>query len=254
MRKIVLLLTSVAIGSIFTCCDKQRGQYSYPNNEKISKSNGEPIDSLSFFFPIKLVFSDSTLETGLDTFRLQWYSSQLFPSMEPVLFNYYLGRDIYRLSWLRSFHEPVFLTLYKNGGKVWMTVKQLDRQPDFMPTRIIPQFALPKVGEPYDTTRKIEELNSYPIQPPDRHANLKVNQTKVLSMSEWNEFESRLRRAGYWTMAPTQDVLGLDGSEWIIEAHFRNKYHVVDRWSPEDRYKEAGVYLIKLSGLNEDIY
>ncbi|HMG91754.1 MAG TPA: hypothetical protein VK589_16965, partial [Chryseolinea sp.] len=213
----------------------------------------EPIDSLSYFFPTELTYRDSLVKTGLDTFNLNWYSSQLFPTKEPILFNNYLGHDIYRFTWLRSFHNPVVLTIHKKDDKVWLTVKKLDRHPQFMPTRIITDLIPPKVGEPYDTTKRID-FEKYPIKQPDRHANLAINEMKSLSASEWNEFESMLTKIDYWNMRPTQKSFGLDGAQWIIEAHSLHKYWFVDRWSPEDDYKQAGLYLIKLSGLDEEIY
>jgi hypothetical protein len=50
------------------------------------------------------------------------------------------------------------------------------------------------------------------------------------------------------------DSSGIDGSEWTIEAHFKNKYWFVNRWSPDDNFKTAGEYLIRKSGINEEIY
>jgi hypothetical protein len=253
MERFLSLITLILIGLLLWKCGEKETRYIYPEITNFSKPNGEPIDSLSYFLPAELNYGDTLVKTGLDTFNLNWYSSQLFPTKEPILFNYYLGHDIYRLTWLRSFHNPVVLTINKKDDKFWLTIKKLDRRPQFMPTRNITDFVFPKVGEPYDTTKKID-LDKYPIIQPDRHANLVVNEIKSLSATEWNEFESLLTKTNYCTMSPTQDFFGLDGAQWIIEAHSLHKYWLVDRRSPEDNYKRAGLYLIKLSGLDEKIY
>lgn len=253
MERLVSLYLITIVGQLFFGCGEHETRYLYPESASFSKPNGQPKDSASYFFPTELNFGDSVVKTGLDTFNLNWYSSQLFPTKEPILFNYYLGHDIYRFTWLRSFDNPVVLTINKKDDKVWLTVKKLDRHPQFMPTRVIADFVPPKFGEPYDTTKKMD-LDKYPIEQPDRHANLEINETKSLTATEWNEFENLLTKTNYWTMSPTQESFGLDGAQWIIEAHFLNKYWLVDRWSPEDNYKQVGLYLIKLSGLDEEIY
>ncbi|WP_143164752.1 hypothetical protein [Chryseolinea serpens] len=76
-----------------------------------------------------------------------------------------------------------------------------------------------------------------------------------LTSTDWRNFEELLISCGYWKMTP-YDIrkLGFDGSQWIIEASFEDKYWMVDRWSPKGCFKECGEYLIKLSGLQEDIY
>ena len=238
--------------ALYSCGDITH-EYIYPENVNISNANGEPVDSLSFFFPLKLNYKDSLIKTDLDTFDLMRYSSQLFPSKEPILFNYYLGHEIYRFIWLQSFDNPIILTLNKKADDIWLTIKKLDRQPEYIATQVIQFVYPPKAGKPYDSTKKID-LDKYPIRQPNRKAKLAVNRTKKLSEAEWNEFERILARVGYWEMSPTQRIIGIDGSQWIIEAHAEHKYWIVDRWSPEDDYKEAGLYLINLSGLlNEEI-
>ena len=47
--------------------------------------------------------------------------------------------------------------------------------------------------------------------------------------------------------------MGRDGSQWVLEGVRDNRYHIVDRWSPENsEYREACTYLLKLSGMDED--
>lgn len=71
-------------------------------------------DSLTFYYPTLIKTDSRNIETGIDTFKLNWYSSALYCANEPVLYNYYQGHDIYRFLWLRSFHRPVVFSLHKN--------------------------------------------------------------------------------------------------------------------------------------------
>lgn len=198
------------------------------------------------------------IQTKLDSFRLNWYSSQLYPSKERVLYNYYQGQNIYRLTWLRAFDNPVIITLYKEGKKVWLTVKKLDRQPSFMKTVYRIGFHLPKTKDKKHPKFNPEDFKSSArdsVVLPNRLANLLINERKELTIKDWETFEQLLNSCNYWHMTPYSDERpGLDGSQWIIEASFADKYWLVDRWTPRDCFKNCGEYLIKLSGLTEEIY
>ena len=67
-------------------------------------------DSLAFYFPIN-IFSDIP---RADSFVQNWYSSALYSFKEPVLSQSFVGHDIYRFVWLRSFHRPVVFTLHQS--------------------------------------------------------------------------------------------------------------------------------------------
>jgi hypothetical protein len=47
------------------------------------------------------------------------------------------------------------------------------------------------------------------------------------------------------------EVIGLDGTHWVLEGADRDRYHVVDRWFVEDypAYERACLCLVELSGL-----
>jgi hypothetical protein len=142
------------------------------------------------------------------------------------------------LTWLRSFDNPIVIAIQLQNEKVWLTVKKLDRHPQFIPTRIITD--LPKPGKLYDTTEMID-VEKYLLRQPDRSANIIVDEIKTLSARKWNEV--MLVKANYWTRSPTQESFRLDGFQWIIEAHSLDAYWLVDRWSPDDEYKSAGPFI-----------
>jgi hypothetical protein len=199
----------------FSCSRGQadKWHYSYLKNSELSDSAGMPIDSLTFYFP-SCIQKDSVIETGLDTFELNWYSSALYSFREPLLYNYYLGHDVYRFLWLRSFHRPMVFSLHKEKKNVWLITKELDKQSAF----------------------------------------IIFNQTTQLSLKEWREFESLLAQCSFWTMPPSKINSGKDGSEWIIEGHLCHRYWLVNRWSPKDDFALVGKYLIEKSGVDEEIY
>lgn len=239
------------------CKETANKNFNYPKNETISNVQGVPNDSLTYYFPDSITFDSQVFQTNLEVFKLNWYSSALFSAEEPILFNYYLGHDIYRFLWLRSFHKPMVFSLHKDGNKVWLSTKQLNKQPQFI------DITWSKFVEPFmtadgeiDTANLDEKYHNRvdSVIKADRKANIILNQTKQLSNEEWAEFESLLNASSFWTSNPLETSFGLDGSEWIIEAHLKEKYWFVSRWSPKVGIRNAGAYLIEKSGVDEEIY
>lgn len=210
-------------------------------------------DSLAFYFP-----QSQNPELGLqytkgDTFRENWYSSALFSFREPILYNNYSQEGTYRFLWLRSFHRPVVFVLSRSKDQVSLTTKILDRQPEFKETKYYSKGWNGLRDELKGKT--IERVgDSIVIVKADRKAAIVFNQTKRLGEMEWTRFEQLLQNARFWNIPANADERGMDGAEWIIEGLLKDKYRFVVRWSPENTFRDAGVYLINLSGLKEEIY
>ncbi|MEO6833844.1 MAG: hypothetical protein ABI169_16675 [Chitinophagaceae bacterium] len=229
---------------------------SYPKEPSFSSKDGTPKDSLSFYLPAVMRVDTGVCDVELDTFRENWFSSALYSAQERILFNYYLGHDIYRFLWLRSFHRPVIISLNRKGNRFWLTTKELNKQPNFMDlsyVKIVDPATLPNT--------EIDSAYVYgnglafdSISKADRKASIILNETKPLSEKEWQEFEEILNSFSFWTAKPYIESFGVDGSEWTIEGHLKGKYWFVNRWSPKDNFRKAGEYLIKKSGLKEEIY
>ncbi len=210
----------------------------YPNDKTISTREGAPFDSLTFYFPTKIIRDTQIVETEIDTFMLNWFSSALYSANEPILYNSYIEHDVYRLLLLTSL-KPIIISLHKDKNNVWLTTKLLDKQPEFQEL----------VHVNFETPLQIDSVSK-----PDRKASIVFNETKQLSENEWNEFERLLNDCEFWSAKPIDESRGIDGVEWTIEGHLKSKYWFVNRWSPEDKFRYAGNYLIEKSGFNSDNY
>jgi len=210
-----------------------------------------PQDSLAFYFPANS-FSD---RPSSDSFVQNWYSSALYSFKEPLLSQNFVGHNVYRFLWLRSFHRPVVFTLHQSEGQLWLNTKMLDRQPRFYDDRIggIPKEEIEEyIKEGYFVDKKEPDLL---VRIADRKANIIYNKNTSLSEKEWKEFEQLLAKARFWTLPSRIDDGSTDGAQWVIEGHLKNKYHLVDYHSPyNNEYQKAGLFLIKLSGLKEEVY
>ena len=216
-----------------------------------SDTLGLPKDSLAFYFPV----NSFSKKLSLDSFVQNWYSSALYSFKERLLFKDFIGHEIYRFLWLRAFHRPVVFSLYQRDGQVWLNTKMLDRQPRFYDERI---SGVPKeeqavyIKEGFFVDKMEPDLL---VRIADRKANIIYNKRISLSAKEWNEFEQLLAKANFWNLPTNIDDGSTDGAQWIIEGHLKNKYHFVNYHSPhKNEYAKAGLVLIKLSGLKEDVY
>jgi len=225
-------ILTLFIGILFISCTNKDN---YPENPKISNEIGVPNDSLTFYIPNSIQSESKIEKIEIDSSMISWISTNLFCSEEPILYNYYLGHDIYRFLWLRSFDVPVVISLHKNGEKVWLVTKKLDKQPMNMD--------LPPESKMYFKNKNVDIVSR-----------LSLNQTKILTEKDWTEFEVLIQDCSFWTTKPYKLSMGIDGSDWIFEGHLRNKYWYVIKWSPEDSYKTLGEFLINKSGLKDEIY
>jgi hypothetical protein len=207
----------------------------YENQEFKADTNINRIPNEGhFYFPIdrfieleenwKTTYSVNVVwRMNMATFVLEWYSKHLRALKESAIFN----RDndtIYRFTWLRTFHQPVVIRVQKQNDEFELTWKMSDGAGGYSPGKII------------------------------------VDKTKKLSKSEWAKIQELISESKFWEMATIEqsDVIGYDGSRWIIEGFRDEKYTVVDRWTPQDTdYQKLGLYLISLTDLKirkEDIY
>jgi len=241
----ILILTLLISG----CKKAEKPEYIYPNDPKISDASGVPIDSLTYYFPSVIKTKDTIVTTGISPSQQNWYASDLYAAKEPILFNYYTGNDLYRFTWIRSFHLPVIISIQRDKNKVWMITKELDRHPQFTKITYSHTNLLDVVKHNISTTDIIDSIVG-----PNRFAEFKINKKKELALKDWYEFESLLDRCKFRKMLPVDSEPGCDGAEWIIEGHLSDRYWFVNRWSPRGNFRACGEYLIKLSGLKEEIY
>ena len=153
-------------------------------------------------------------EGTYDEFVVNWYSKHLHAMKEPLLFNKKIDKEIYRFTWLRTFHKPMTFRFEKKNNRFVLYWKVLDGAGGYEP------------GE------------------------IEINRLKVLTKNEWTEFTKLIGKAGFWNMGLGHSSDGLDGSEWILEGVNQMDYRVVSVWSPrKGNFYDACSYLISLTNL-----
>ncbi len=190
-------------------------------NENNSRFRNDPMTISTLHFPLSPKKFDNA-PNSLDTFVNLWYSNYLSEFKEPYLYNYRGNDEIYRFTWLRSFHNPVVIRFQKQGNDHDLTTKEMTDYDGYIPNKTI------------------------------------VNSVRCLGNAEWGEWELKINRLNFWQQ-PTHDPepRPMDGAEWILEANIKGKYHFTTRTMPDNNYQETCKYLLRLSGLKipkEQIY
>ncbi len=140
---------------------------------------------------------------------------------EPVLSSYKGDKEIYRFTWLRTFHHPVSVRLEKQNNTIRLFSKVCNGAGGYEAGQLI-----------FDTTLNITD-------------------------DQYKSLTQKVSNINFWILKTEQsDKSGKDGSEWIIEAVKDNKYHMVTRWTPSEGrqgdFRSVGEFLVSISKISSE--
>jgi len=168
------------------------------------------------YFPQELFLRTNIKDEEYLCIGYSWYSKQLYAMREPSLYQE-TGNDIetYRFTWLRTFHNPIVIRISRQRDTFSIILKLCDGLGGYEP------------------------------------GNLVVNLTRTISHQEWEKFQSHLSTIDFWSMETSDDVIGFDGADWVLEGKNDGLYRLVTRWKPNHNisYYQCCDYLIQLAGL-----
>jgi hypothetical protein len=133
--------------------------------------------------------------------RAGWYTRHLSVMKEPSLQpkEKEPGEWTLRFTWLRSFHKPIAVRVWKEGNDVRMRAVRLNGKGGYDPGKI-----------DKDIARKLTTDEWKALQP--------LTETKELWMPLTGEEEA---------------LDGMDGAQWIFERRMGKTYSLSDYWSPK---------------------
>jgi len=307
-----------------TCCKDKKDKIiaiDYCETKSICNVDGTPKDSLSKYFPAQL-FIDSipcildgenlfklnyfgskkdyaarfgksfeslkdTFQMVEDTFLLKIKSYTLFKMQEPILYNHYLDRKVYRMTSLRAFNPPIVVRIEKNNDSIIIIFKKLNKNIRY-PFMVYGGsdslfYMTPDIGF-YDTlSKKMKIINKvkYDKQLKENKRindslssiynvidyHLKLNKRKAISVTQWDSLEKMIDSANFWRTKPNValDYPQIDGSRWILEGHSKNGYQIKIIPSPNfekeiykntfdstDNYARIFKYFMKITNLEHE--
>jgi len=172
-----------------------------------------------------------------DTIRnlpgLEFLSYFLYKLKEPVLYNTYLQKEIYRLTYLGSFGPTLTVSLIKDHRKIFLLTK----------STIDPLYARFKLRYLPD------EIDSLSISRWPTQFRFKLNESTKLSKKDYDKFIALINKTKINCLSPYGIVKPyLDGATWIFESHSDRGYHYTIRNSySNDTLRIIGDFLLDLS-------
>ena len=149
-----------------------------------------------------------------------WYGKQLRAAGEGPLCAFSdQAAETYRFSWIPSFSPTVVVRVSMTDTAVFVTAKRLNGAGGYEPGSLV--------------------VNRTVRVPPDAALRLRA----------------LIDSTGLWQATPpTDERVGLDGAQWIIEGVRGGRYHAIDWWSPQEsgsgrHMRRLGVYLFSLADL-----
>jgi hypothetical protein len=155
-----------------------------------------------------------------DRLKDYWYAMQLTATRERQLCCHSSGSaEVYRFTWLRTFHHPVVISLEHDLKGRWLMHTKVSSGAGGYEPGILGLDLVRSMSS--DSTRQLRD-------------GLSVN-------------------SPFWNTESQNSSVGLDGAEWIIESKVGDNYHFVDRLSPSDGLiHDIGLQFLTLSGANFD--
>lgn len=266
----IIIVPFIALVIIMSC--KKDDVYTrcltpFVENMALSDNIGNPIDSNVYYFPEATFFDliEYTLDkkTGYqhynigdiksfsekekipidrlvvqyDTFRyiqrLEWFSYFFYKLKEPVLYNTYLDKDIYRLTYLGSFGPTLTISLIKDHRKLFLQTKSTIDP-------LYERFRLKYLPDEIDSANMLKWPSQFKF---------KLNETTKLGKKDYDKFMDLINKTKINCLSPHDIILPyLDGATWIFESHTSKGYHYTIRHSSSnDTLRIIGDFLLDLS-------
>jgi hypothetical protein len=149
-------------------------------------------------------------------FSAEWFSQELRAMNEPSILSLDPTSEVYRFLWLRSFHHPVAVRVWRTRDEYFMSAIEMSA-------------AASRAGKGFKRT------------------------SRRLTPEEWFTLTDKLEELCFWTFEDDQRVRANDGAEWIMEGLSEGRYHLIDVQSPTvGSYRDACLYFLKISDLGYD--
>lgn len=229
------------------------------------KENGIPSDSTIAYYPID-IFSDTlpgffngygiipmSEKTGYvkflnidsstlkDTFYIEkkggrfieMNSYMYFKMNAPVLHSHYLGKEIYRLTSIRSKGKsPLVVTIEKTRDSIVLITKELNRRIDYpfiQDAGPVAFIAPSKTMSEDDRITRQNRINDS-ISKPYRNCNyhLVINKRIRISKAVWDSLEVLVDSTNFWNTKSILDLSRIedDDSRMIFEGHMKDGYQI----------------------------
>lgn len=179
-----------------------------------------PKDSTDYYFPNNIFDLDNS-NNGRTLYLNEWYFGHLFSMEEPII-NTCEDMEIFRFTWIRTFHNPIVVRISKKNSTISLVWKKTNG-----------------LGGYY--TGEIDDEG-----------------IKNLSIEDWNKLKKKIKKCKFENLPSAELSHSKDGADWILEGASSNGYHVVNkRNARKTTIGKVCLYLLELTDLeiaNKEVY
>lgn len=199
-----LFLVLCAVFCFTACTD-----YSYPNKTDISEKNGTPVvDSAVSYVLENIEFKGQEWNRNWNVEVLAKVNNVLKAVNEPILYNFYLNRNIYRFILVSNDSTTFIVSVNGKDDNYWLSSKKW--------------------------TKDENGTESY------------ITRTQDLSKDEWKEFQSLLKLVNFYVINDWTELKD-PTSFCFVEAHEKNKYWYVLEENKGTKASELVAWVINKS-------
>jgi hypothetical protein len=158
-----------------------KSPFPFAQNPSVAGSDGMPRKANPRYIPRAILHSNQNewRANGIEYIH-QYFSKFLHRVKEPILYNDYQGREIYRLSEFGGLTPEFIITVARIGESISFESRTF----------------------PWEANEDAKNGMSY----------IESTHQQSLSMAEWNHLQMLLARCDYWNLPPfIRDLEGLDG-------------------------------------------
>ncbi len=217
---------------LLVSCSDVSTSYEYPKDENLTNTAGMPKKRGLSYFPTSW-FIDSTMQNSLsgeiDSVNLKLFSKALFKVGEPILYNFYIGKQIVRLTWIRPNRPFLILSVEDIENKLYLKENGFESVEERV-----------KTGRGKDSIITAKRI--YQRKPIDYQNMIKIKE--LVKKNKINE------------MSPTIYQSSCMGAKFVIEFHDPTNYHLVFRCisneTEEPAFRELCDLIIDLSKFKDE--
>jgi len=252
MRSLVCIIFIVSLFG----CNKTENNYSFVQSNEISNQYGIPIDSTILYYPYKLI---------KDSFHLEYL--MLYQMDEPILYNYYLNKDVYRFCWVRNWSPCVLFRFEKEDDKISLITKVIVGKKilKMIDTTFISYineddsaYFANRLRNIPKTMKEIKEFSKIYITDTAEYKTIYslFEKRQIFTSKEWIKFKNILNE---YSSVDSKDKMSenreidiwMDCPIWYLEKHKEEGYYVYHSMCPvrtERAFFNICKYIVELNG------
>jgi len=248
MKKLAIILINLTVKSL-VLFSQSLYMIDYVQNAKISDKQGVQTDINLNYFPVIVVTDtvtyfrtetdvrflplkykdeiiaefgresiiDSIRYHAIDDYNQQHFSRYMYEFDEPILYNYYLDRDIVRLTCFSSLHPPSMIKIENQDDKIKIHKKDLNKY--------ISDLVINKKPDDYQSAIKSKE----------KLLEIIVDTIFTRTEEQFTRLMTLIDSTKIMNLIPYENIVyGVDGVDWILEIHTKRGYFYIKRWDIQE--------------------